>query len=103
MSVYDEIGRRIIYLRKQKSLTQENLALECDISVSYLRLIEHAKANPTGKELLKLANVLECDVHILVASSLPVTEARVFHNNYMYPICPHCQITLDRKFQSFCD
>lgn len=46
MSVLDEIGATVIYLRKEKGLTQERLALECAISVSYLRLIEHGNANP---------------------------------------------------------
>lgn len=39
MSVLDEIGATVIYLRKEKGLTQERLALECAISVSYLRLM----------------------------------------------------------------
>lgn len=46
MSVLDEIGATVIYLRKEKGLTQERLALECAISVSYLRLIEHGNATP---------------------------------------------------------
>ena len=33
MSVLDEIGATVIYLRKEKGLTQERLALECAIRV----------------------------------------------------------------------
>ena len=58
MSVFDGIAETIIVTRKQKSLTQEKLALECEMSVSYLRLIEHGDANPTINELLKIAKVL---------------------------------------------
>lgn len=58
MSIFDEIGITIISIRKQKGLTQEQLALECEISVSYLRLIEHGAANPTINELLLIADVL---------------------------------------------
>ena len=62
MSIYEEIGKTIIFLRKQKCLTQEMLVLECDISTSYLRLIEHGNANPTINELLKIADVLEIEL-----------------------------------------
>ena len=58
MSVLGEIGATVIYLRKEKGLTQERLALECAISVSYLRLIEHGNANPTINELWRIAEVL---------------------------------------------
>ena len=58
MWILDEIGESIVVLRKQKGWTQERLALDSDISVSYLRLIEHGQANPTIRELLKIASVL---------------------------------------------
>lgn len=62
MSIYEELGETIVYLRKEKGLTQEILALETGISVSYLRLIEHGKANPTINELWKIAEVLEVEL-----------------------------------------
>ena len=62
MSIFDEIGEAIIYLRKQKGFTQERLALECAISVSYLRLIEHGDANPTINELWRIAEILETEL-----------------------------------------
>ena len=58
MSIFNEIGDSIVLLRTQQHLTQERLALECGISISYLRLIEHGKANPTIKELDRIAQVL---------------------------------------------
>lgn len=63
MSIYEEIGETVVYLRKDKGLTQENLALETGISVSYLRLIEHGKANPTINELWRIAEVLDAELH----------------------------------------
>lgn len=62
MSIFDEIGETIIFLRKQRGFTQEQLALECAISVSYLRLIEHGDANPTINELWRIAEVLEVEL-----------------------------------------
>lgn len=62
MSIFDEIGETILYLRKLRGFTQEGLALEYGISVSYLRLIEHGDANPTINELWCLAEVLEVEL-----------------------------------------
>ena len=61
MSINEDIGKAIVYIRKQKGLSQEYLALECDMRVSYLRRIEHGTANPTINELSCIANVLEAD------------------------------------------
>ena len=62
MSIYEEIGKTVVYLRKDRGFTQENLSLETGISVSYLRLIEHGKANPTINELWKIAEVLDVEL-----------------------------------------
>ncbi len=62
MSIYDEIGDTIVFMRGQKEVTQEWLALECGISVSYLRRIEHGTANPTIGELYIIAGALEIEL-----------------------------------------
>ena len=51
MSIYSEIGNRIVFLRKQMGYTQERFALEANVSVTYLRSIERGEANPTIREL----------------------------------------------------
>ena len=61
VSINEDISKAIVDIRKQKGLSQEYLALECDMSVSYLRRIEHGTANPTINELSRIANVLEAD------------------------------------------
>lgn len=58
MTIHDGIGRTIVDIRASRSLSQEQLALECEISVSYLRRIEHGTANPTINELSRIATVL---------------------------------------------
>ena len=63
MRILDEIGESIVALRKQKGWTQERLALNSGISSSYLRLIEHGEANPTIKELTRIAAVLDIELH----------------------------------------
>ena len=58
MTIHDGIGRTIVDIRASRSLSQEQLALECEMSVSYLRRIEHGTANPTINELSRIATVL---------------------------------------------
>lgn len=62
ISVHDDIGRTIVALRTQKGFSQEYLALECEMSLSYLRRIEHGTANPTIDMLLRIAEVLDADI-----------------------------------------
>lgn len=62
MSIYDDIGAAIVDLRKRENFTQEELALECEISVSYLRRIEHGDANPTIHKLHTIAEVLNVEL-----------------------------------------
>lgn len=53
------IGRYIKKMRKQSGYTQEKLANELFISQSYLRQIEHGKANPTVNMVAKITSFLE--------------------------------------------
>lgn len=62
MSVHDDIGKTIVDIRTQRGFSQEYLALECDMSLSYLRRIEHGTANPTINMLLRIAKVLDVDL-----------------------------------------
>ena len=61
LSIHEEIGRAIVDIRTYRGYSQEYLALECDMSVSYLRRIEHGTANPTIDKLSHIAKVLEVD------------------------------------------
>lgn len=59
MSIQVELGQQIVSLRKEKQISQEHLALCSDMSVSYLRSIEHGSANPTITALNRIANTLK--------------------------------------------
>ncbi len=54
-----EVGNRIRYLRKQKGLSQEKLALLADLDRTYLAGIESGKRNATIISLEKISNALE--------------------------------------------
>ena len=58
MTIHNDIGGTIVKTRSLRNLSQEQLALECEMSVSYLRRIEHGAANPTINELSRIAETL---------------------------------------------
>ena len=74
MFLFGEIGSNIVLLRKAKRITQEQLALRADMSVSYLRAIEHGRANPTVEALDRLAKVLAVPLPVLFILSLDAAE-----------------------------
>lgn len=49
-----EFGKRIQYLRKNKKMSQEELAFESDINKNYLSDLERGTRNPTLKIIEKL-------------------------------------------------
>jgi len=59
MSIFVEIGQNIIAIRQTKRMTQEALALNANMSVSYLCRIEHGTANPTLDALSRIADALD--------------------------------------------
>ncbi len=56
--IYRRLGVRLISERKRKKLSQEQLALLCDIDRTYVARIEGGKANPTFRTLYKIARIL---------------------------------------------
>ena len=61
MTIHNDIGRTIVTGRTLRGLSQEQLAIECEMSVSYLRRIEHGAANPTINELSRIAEALSAE------------------------------------------
>lgn len=65
-----EVGRNIVTLRKARRITQEQLALQSDVSVSRLREIEHGVANPSIDYLETIAKTLEVALPVLFLYSM---------------------------------
>lgn len=57
-NIYFNIGEKIHTLRMQKGMSQEDLALQAEITPAYLGLIERNKKNPTVKVLAQICNAL---------------------------------------------
>lgn len=66
MRIEAQLGMRIVYLRKKKGMSQEDLALEANINTNYLSDLENGRRNPTLRILEKIAIALEIDVSELL-------------------------------------
>ena len=65
MTINKQLGYRIRYLRQNKGLSIEALALEADINRNYLGDLERGMRNPTFVVLNKIAKALEVDLSTL--------------------------------------
>ena len=65
MTINKQLGYRIRYLRTQKGLSIEALALEAEINRNYLGDLERGVRNPTLVVLNKIAKALEVDLSVL--------------------------------------
>ena len=62
LTINEQLGMRIRYLRKNKSLSIEDLALEADVNKNYLSDLERGKRNPSLLILESIANALNVDL-----------------------------------------
>ena len=63
---YTVIGKRIYKIRRQKLLTQEELAERADVSPVYIRYIEKAKRTAKLDTYVRIANALGCTMDDLL-------------------------------------
>ena len=61
------LGRRINELRKEKKLTQGELAEQSDLTTNYIGKIERGEAQPTLEALLSIAEALKANPSTLFA------------------------------------
>ena len=65
MTINKQLGYRIRYLRQNKGLSIEALALEAEINRNYLGDLERGMRNPTVVVLNKIAKALDADLSTL--------------------------------------
>ena len=65
MTINKQLGYRIRYLRQQKGMSIEALALEAEINRNYLGDLERGARNPTLIILNKIAKALDIDLPTL--------------------------------------
>ena len=61
------VGERIQNLRKQKNLTQAELAEKADLSTNYLGTIERGQGKPTLSSIFSIADALKVNPSFLLA------------------------------------
>ena len=66
MDIYLQLGKRIIYLRKKRKMSQLQLALESEINKNYISDLERGKRNPSLMILNKIAIALKIDMSELL-------------------------------------
>ncbi|PIQ72886.1 XRE family transcriptional regulator [Candidatus Roizmanbacteria bacterium CG_4_10_14_0_2_um_filter_36_35] len=59
------LGKEILRIRKVKNLSQDDLAVDCNIDRSYLAEVEEGKANPSLKILCKISEGLNIQLYQL--------------------------------------
>ncbi|MAD94942.1 MAG: transcriptional regulator [Rhodobacteraceae bacterium] len=76
MDLAKALGERIRHVRKSRELSQDALALACNIDRSYMGRIERGEVNITVAKLYLIADVLACDPAFLLPSNRP-TNSRI--------------------------
>lgn len=85
----EEIGNRIREIRKERNLTQEQLAELADISVDFLSLVETGRNSMKVQILARIATVLNISADYLIYGNAPYKEnAKI---NSMISAVPECK------------
>lgn len=67
-ATHKRLGQRIKRLRKEKGMTQEDLAFKVDVDRSYMGFVERGEKNPTLDKLIKIAQSLNISLPELFKS-----------------------------------
>lgn len=70
MNVYDALGKRIKEKRLRSGLSQEKLSELCNLSPSYIGIIERGEGKLSVETLVTIANVLEVNMDYLLGDSI---------------------------------
>ena len=65
MNILIQLGMRIRYIRKQKGMSQLDLALEAEVNKNYISDLERGRRNPSILVLEKIAKALDVSLEIL--------------------------------------
>jgi transcriptional regulator with XRE-family HTH domain len=80
-----ELGRKIIELRKEKGLTQEELVDKCNISVRTLQRIEAGEVTPRDYTIKTILAALDYDLAMIAGNNRGVPEQiSAFFKNLLY-------------------
>lgn len=66
MEVSEAFGQVLRKHRKAANLSQEHLALHCELDRTYIGLLERAQRQPSISTIFSICKVLEVQPHILI-------------------------------------
>jgi transcriptional regulator with XRE-family HTH domain len=66
--VHKRLGKRIKELRKEREMTQEDLAFKVAVDRSYMGFVERGEKNPTLDKLIKISQSLKISLSELFKS-----------------------------------
>lgn len=76
----NSIGQRIKTIRKEKNMTQLQVAEAAFISESYMALIELDKRHPSTDVIIKLSEVLDVSSDYLLFGDVPKNDLMLFNS-----------------------
>ena len=88
MEMLKELGRRIQKARKEKKLTQQELADLSHVSLKHVQSCERGKKNPSFEVLRELCKVLNLSLDSLMNLDLPEDEQAANDMRQLYLSCP---------------
>ena len=83
-----ELKDIILQKRKEKNMTQEQLAERCHVSTKHIANIEKGSMNPSYEILLAIARVLPVSLDALITPGMGKTEIELKEFNRIYLSCP---------------
>ena len=75
---YEILGKNIKYYRKQKKITQEQLAEKLDLSVGFISQIERGITKMSLDTLIDLCNTLDCSAGDILDNSQTERHDKAF-------------------------
>lgn len=88
---YKDIGIRIREVRKERDMTQEQLAEAVGVGTTHISHIENGHTIPSVQVLIDIINVLGCSADKLLC--IEVAEARPVFNNWLTDLVADCSST----------
>ncbi len=104
----DNFSNALAKIYNERSLTYETMAEQIGISTRYLNKLMCGSAVPTVKTIEKICKAFNVTPDELLAEPKEgkVKEVKYFLTRLgerYFPVCPHCKLTIEREYQSFCD
>jgi len=99
--VRDSLGKAVRFYRKQRRLSQAELAEKADISITFLSKIERGIKFPTSETLSGLANGLGVEVYQLFRNDETPVEKHTLFERFKKDITRNINETLESVYREY--